>query len=387
MIQRTLEKKVIQLSKKFPVVAILGPRQSGKTTLAKIVFPKKPYISLEDTDTRNFAIQDPRGFLKQYVRGAILDEIQRTPELFSYLQTSIDQQSTPGRFILTGSHNYLLQEQLSQTLAGRVAMVTLLPLSMEELQHAHLIPKSIEGTLFRGTYPRVYNQTIRPTDWYPNYLRTYVERDIRLMKNITDLHTFETFIALCAGRTGQLLNLSSLGNDCGISHNTARAWVSLLESSYIIFLLRPYHTNVNKRMIKAPKLYFYDTGLACSLLGIERAEQLRTHYLYGSLVETFILSDLMKQRMHRGMNPELYFWRDQQGHEIDCIVKRGTGTQLIEIKSGATVADDFFRGIRYWKKIAGSKHTVASVIYGGDGDQQRSDVSVYSWRTMGRLLQ
>jgi len=382
MITRSLEAQLKQLAKKMPAIAIIGPRQSGKTTLVRKVFQDKPYVSLEDLDVREFAQTDPRGFLVQYQTGAIFDEIQRVPNLLSYLQTMMDEQPTNGRFILTGSHNYLLQQHVSQTLAGRVAILTLLPLSIAELDQITPQAKPLEQYLFTGCYPRIYDQKLGPTKWYQDYIQTYIERDVRLIKNISDLHIFQKFIKLCAGRIGQILNLSSLANDCGITHNTAKAWLSVLESSYLVFLLQPHYKNFSKRLIKMPKLYFYDTGLACALLNISNMQQLKTHYLYGSLFESFVIAELMKERLNRGLQPNCYFWRDRLGHEIDCIVEEGDQLIPIEIKSSKTIVADYFKGIQYWTGLADMSAEQGYVIYGGTQTQQRTQGHVLSWKNM-----
>lgn len=385
MITRVLEGRLKQLAKQMPAIAVIGPRQSGKTTLVRKVFFNKPYVSLEDLDVREFAETDPRGFLAQYQAGAIFDEIQRVPSLLSYLQTIIDGRKSKGQFILTGSHNYLLQQHVSQTLAGRVAMLTLLPLSVEELDKTTAKTWTLEQYLFTGCYPRIYDQKLNPTKWYQDYIQTYIERDVRLIKNISDLHAFQKFIKLCAGRIGQILNLSSLANDCGITHNTAKAWLSVLESSYLVFLLQPHHKNFSKRLIKMPKLYFYDTGLACALLNIASLSQLKTHYLYGSLFESFVITELMKDRFNAGLQPNCYFWRDRLGHEIDCILDQGGQLTPIEIKSSKTIAADYFSGIQYWSSLAKMSPSQGYVIYGGLLSQQRQQGNVLSWKTMMRL--
>ncbi|MFA5857543.1 MAG: ATP-binding protein [Elusimicrobiota bacterium] len=372
--------KLKYLSTKFPVITVTGPRQSGKTTLVKKVFPKHDYVSLEDYDNRDFAAQDPRGFLKTYGTGVIIDEIQRVPRLFSYIQTVVDTKNKPGMFILTGSQNFLLTENVSQTLAGRVAILKLLPLSINELSDAKYTLANPEKYVFKGFYPRIYDKNISPRDWYPNYIHTYLERDIRLIKNISNLSTFQNFIRLCAGRTGQILNLSSLGNDCGITHNTAKDWLSILESSYLVFLLKPYHNNFNKRLVKMPKLYFYDTGLACSLLGIQTVKQLETHYFRGSLFESFVISEIMKNRLNLGLEPNCYYWRDKVGNEIDCIIEHPQSLVQVEIKAGKTIASDFLKGLKYWQKIAGDKNTNPYLIYSGEKAITRESVKILSWK-------
>ena len=382
MIKRSLSTKLKSLFLKFPVVAVTGPRQSGKTTLVKHVFSGMNYVSLEDLDTREFALKDPRGFLANYDGGAIIDEIQRAPALFSYIQTAVDAKKKSGRFVLTGSQNFLLQENISQTLAGRVAILKLLPFDIDELRHAGQKIGGVDEYIFKGLYPPIYDKKISPVDWYPNYIQTYVERDVRLIKNITDLAAFQRFLKMCAGRIAQPLNLSSLGNDCGITHNTAKAWLSVLEASYIIFLLKPFHKNFNKRLTKMPKLYFYDTGLACSLLGLQDKKQLAGHYARGSLFESFVISEIIKEKLNRGEEPGCYYWRDKKGNEVDCVIDTADGPIQVEIKSGMTIADDYFDGLRYWNKVAGTKNTRPFLIYGGNENQRRSFARVLSWKSI-----
>ena len=386
MIKRKMAEKLKVMAKKFPVVSVMGPRQSGKTTLVKAVFPEKDYVSLEDPDNREFALSDPRGFLASYPAGAIFDEIQRAPDLFSYIQTLVDAKELPGFFILTGSNNYLLQERITQTLAGRVAILKLLPLSMEELFDTGYEINNYEEVLYRGLYPRIYDKDIEPELWYPGYIQTYVERDVRLIKNITDLGAFQKFIKLCAGRTGQILNLSSLGNDCGINHNTAKSWISILESSFIIFLLQPYHESFNKRIIKSPKLYFYDTGLLTSLLGIESEMQVSTHYLKGNLFESLIISELLKSRFNSGLQPRIYYWRDSSGNEVDCLLENAGRLTPVEIKSGKTVAADFFKGLNLFGKLAGDKVSRSYLVYGGNDIQDRAVGKVLGWRDVNSIF-
>ena len=383
MIPRRMENKLRAISRKFPVVTITGPRQSGKTTLARAVFPDKPYVSLEDLDNQLFAKEDPRGFLATY-ETAIIDEAQKVPELFSYLQTNVDLRNEPGRYIMTGSQNFLLFERISQSLAGRVAILKLLPFSYDETK-SQLEKQSLEEILVNGLYPRMCAMDISPGDFFPSYIQTYVERDVRLMKNIQNLGQFKLFIKLCAGRTGQLLNLSSIGNECGISHTTARSWVSILEESYIVFLLRPHHRNFNKRLVKMPKLYFFDTGLAAHLLGIRSPAQMATHYLKGGLFESFVLSEVMKRAYNSGVDPECYFWRDKLGHEIDCLLERGEKLNPVEIKSGRTVIGEWYKGLEYFQSLAGEAVDRPTVVYGGDTDQRRSAGTVLSWRNLDKL--
>ena len=381
MIKRTLTQKLLSVSKKFPAVALTGPRQSGKTTLVREVFPQKPYVLLEDPDTREFAQKDPRGFLAQFSEGAILDEIQRVPELFSYLQGILDKEKAPGLFILTGSHNFLLMEQITQSLAGRVALLSLLPLSWQELSNSKNAFETYEDHLFHGGYPKLYADRLdNPKDLYANYTRTYIDRDVRLLKNVHDLSAFHTFLKLCANRVGQLLNLSSLADECGITHNTAKAWISVLESSYIIFLLHPHHNNLNKRLVKTPKIYFYDTGLASYLMGITSKDMLTQHPLKGNLFECFIIAEIIKSQLNKGDDPNIYFWQDKLGREIDCIIENGPSLFPIEIKSGKTVTEDYFKNIAYWSELSKYPAANALIVYGGNTSQRRTTGHALGWQ-------
>jgi predicted AAA+ superfamily ATPase len=389
MFKRDLQEVIQRLASKFPVLLIIGPRQSGKTTLVRETFKNYNYVLLEYLDEREYAQSDPRGFLKKYSNeyGLIIDEVQHAPGLLSYIQGIVDEQNKPGYFVLTGSQDFSVNQAITQSLAGRVGIITLLPLSVHELKDNHLLAPTIEQAVFTGGYPRVYNQVIAPTDFYPSYIHTYVERDVRQMINIVDLDAFQKFIRLCAGRTGQVLNLTSLGNDCGVSHNTAKAWISILEASYIVFLLQPYHTNFNKRLIKSPKLYFYDSGLACSLLRIKSADELSDHYNKGGLIEGFIIADLYKQYYHGGQEPALSFWRDSTGHEIDCVIEESDRLVPIEIKAGETFSPRFFDALSYWKNdVVKDEDMQGFVVYGGNQEQTRSQGEVVSWKNVGDLL-
>ena len=378
MIKRQIQEKLVQLAEQFPVVAIVGPRQSGKTTLVKMSFKEKTYLNLEEPDTRLFAQTDPRSFLSGSKSGLIIDEAQRVPDLFSYIQSIVDESKTPGQFIITGSHNFLMQEKISQTLAGRVAILTLLPFSLEEIRREDS-EEDFPNYIFSGFYPPIYDRKIEPSDWYPNYIRTYLERDVRLIKNIPDLNSFTLFVKLCAGRIGQLLNLSSLAIEAGISVNTAKSWLSILEASYIAYRLEPHFQNFNKRLVKMPKLYFYDTGLACSLLGLESVDQISTHYLVGSLFENLVLSDLIKHKMNYGLNNNFYFWRDKLGREVDCLIESGLEKIIIEIKAGKTINADFFTGLNFYKGLTDDKNIFSYLIYGGQKEEARSSGKVLPW--------
>ena len=388
-IPRTLAKKLQKASGKYPVIALVGPRQSGKTTLVKREFPDRRYVSLEDPDTHTFAQDDPRGFLVTYAKeGVIIDEAQRVPELFSYIQGIVDTQKRPGHFILTGSQNFLLHEKVSQSLAGRVAIFTLLPLSLEELADTEYLTNDYHDVVFSGMYPRLFDTpTLDPHEWHTNYIQTYIERDVRLLKHISNLGVFQHFVKLCAGRTGQLLNVSSLANDVGITHNTARSWIGVLEASFIVFQLQPYHKNFNKRLVKSPKLYFYDPGLAASLLGIATAPQLRTHHLKGELFESFIISELVKHRTNQGERSNVFFLRDKTGHEIDAIIENGDELTALEIKSGITVTDDFFKNLFYWQKLTASSQPASFVVYGGSEHQERKRGRAVGWKQVHKVLE
>jgi uncharacterized protein len=382
---RILKQEVIRLADKFPVVSVTGPRQSGKTTLIRSAFPEYRYENLENPDTRLFAQKDPRSFLKSD-GPMIVDEIQRVPDLFSYIQTITDMKGQTGQFIISGSQSFLLNERISQSLAGRVAILHLLPLSYIELQSDRNFSfPGYEEIIYNGFYPRLYDKQIDPQDFYPNYIQTYIERDVRLLQNIQDLDQFNRFLKLCAGRTGQLLNISSLANDAGVSANTAKAWISVLEASFIIYLLRPHHVNFNKRLIKMPKLYFYDTGLVCSLLDVSSAEQLNTHYLLGALFETFVLSELLKARFNKGLRSNLYFWRDHKGNEIDCLADHGQNFTAIEIKAGRTYTESYFDNLRFWNKLSGNTEESSFVIYGGEKSFNTKYGHLLGWKNLAEI--
>jgi len=382
MIQRDITAKLLQLAGKFPVVSLTGPRQSGKTTLLKNVFPGKAYVSLEDIDVRQFATDDPRGFLATYPYGAILDEVQRVPDLFSYIQGIVDERNLPGEFILSGSQNFLLMQNISQSLAGRVAVLKLLPFSNKELSSTEFANQQLEERIFAGTYPRIYDKHIEPADFYSAYIQTYIERDIRQLKNIHNLNLFSRFLKLCAARTGQLLNISSLATDCGISHFTAQAWLSVLQSSFIIYLLTPHHENFSKRLTKMPKLYFYDTGLASYLLNITESKQLLTHYLRGPLFENLVITELLKHYYNAGQEAPCYFWRDKTGHEIDCLLDLPDSLKLIEIKSALTFHNDFLKNLTYFQKLnQGKYNTEPVVIYAGSSVQKRETFKLLTWNS------
>lgn len=386
MIERTLKTKIIELAGKYPVVTLTGPRQSGKSTLLRHSFPEYQYVSLEDLDMREFATIDPRGFLSTYNSHTIIDEVQRVPSLLSYIQTHVDKTDETGMYMLSGSHNFLLAEGVNQSLAGRTAVLKLLPFSHQEMAAAGILPPTINGEIFTGSYPRLYDKGISPGDYYPYYIQAYVEKDVRMMKNIGDLSKFIKFIKLCAGRIGQLLNLSSLANECGISVSTVASWISVLEASYICYLLKPSSTNYAKRLVKTPKLYFYDTGLACSLLNIQSAEQVATHFLRGGLFENMVINTFIKQAWNQGKDGELYFWRDSQGTEIDLLVNDGMEQRAYEIKSGATFSSDYFKGLTKWASLSGATSKHLNVIYGGEHSLTTSNGKLLAWNDINKTL-
>jgi hypothetical protein len=379
-IAREAEPALRKLAASFPVVTLTGPRQSGKTTLVRQCFADRPYASLEEPDQREFAASDPRGFLAQYPDGAVLDEIQRCPELLSYLQGIVDRERRSGLFILTGSQQFDLLAGVTQSLAGRVGLLTLLPFSASELTGAGKLAAALDTALLTGGYPPIHDRELEPGLWLGSYVATYAERDVRRMLNVRELSTFQKFLRLCAGRTGQLLNLSALANDAGLTHNTARAWISVLEASWLIHLLPPHHRNFNKRLVKTPKLYFLDSGLAAWLLGIKEAGALATHPLRGPLFETWVVSELLKARFHRALPSNLYFWRDSTGNEVDLLIEDGNQLGAVEIKSGATINPDFFKGLDRWRTLAGKFAADAWLIHGGARTQLRQGVRILPWR-------
>lgn len=386
MIKRILSTKILKTSKVAPIIGIVGPRQSGKTTLAKEVFPNYTYVNLEQPDTRQYAQNDPKAFLDQYDNHIILDEIQRVPELFSYLQVKTDNDKKMGQYILTGSQHFLMMQSITQSLAGRIAIFNLYPLSYEELSNDNKQKKDIYTQIWYGGYPRLYEQEISPLIWINNYIQTYIDRDVSLISQITNLKTFETFLRVIAGRTGQLINLTSLSNDLGISHNTVKSWVNLLETSGIIYLLQPYFSNISKRLIKSPKLYFTDTGLVCRLLGIENPAQLITHPLYGSIFETHIVIEYIKYYLNRGESPNIYFWRDKKGLEADLFKNiSGSISEIYEIKSSQTIPEDAFSKLKQIQSITDNNSRL-NIIYGGSENQSRTNGEIISWSSLHKFL-
>ena len=394
MIPRHLQPNILSAARQAPLVILTGPRQSGKTTLARAALPRHDYVTLDDPDVHSFAVEDPHGFFDQYRHGVVIDDFHRAPYLFSYVQELVDRDARPGQFVLIGSQNFLPMRSISQALDEPWAILHLLPFSFTELASLPAVEVSALGrrpprrrgpveadlmhTLFRGFYPRIHHDKRRDARrWLRDYQQTYVERDVRQRVNIADLETFRLFVRMCASRNGQLLNLSSLASDAGVTHTTVRRWLSALEASFLVVLLGPHHRSFNKRLIKSPKLYFLDTGLLCHLLRIRSPEELRTHAARGAVFESFVLSELLKARLHRGKEPDIYFWRDSAGHEIDFVIDDGETLTPIEAKSGQTVAGDFFVGLRFWRKLSGGRE--AALVYGGDRSFRREGVNVYRW--------
>jgi len=402
MIRRHLQSVLEDSAGLFPVLTLTGPRQSGKTTLARATFKNAQYVSLEEPAHRNLALEDARGFLGQFgSEQVLLDEAQRVPDLFSYIQGIVDQKDIPGQYILTGSQNFLLLEKISQSLAGRCAIHHLLPFSRSELLGANsLDPEDMAklsglpdrkkagtrpglfDTLWTGGYPRIHDKHIPPQQWLANYIQTYIERDVRSIVNVSDLETFTRFVRLCAGRTGQLLNLQSLGNDCGVDSKTAKRWISILETSFVIKLLRPYYRNLSKRLIKSPKLYFLDSGLLCYLLGIRKPDELMVHSSRGAIFESWVISELYKSYYHTGKQPAMYYFRDSNNNEIDLLLDYGTTALPVEIKSGQTINSEFFKGLEYWRKLTKYDDSPAILIYGGDNPASFKGMKVLPWHTL-----
>lgn len=381
MVSREAEKIIKKYAKQFRSLAVIGPRQSGKTTLVRQIFSRKAYVSLENPDERLFATQDPRGFLNRFKNGAVLDEVQRAPELFNYLQQILDDAKKDGLFILTGSNNFLLQSSISQSLAGRVGYIDLLPLTIPEINFFDKKPASLPEYIFYGGYPELFDKNRVPAVWYPSYIRTYIERDVKQLKNIENTLLFNRFIQLCAGRTGQQLNITALSNECGIDIKTVTAWLGILESSFIIYLLQPHYKNFNKRLVKTPKLYFYDTGVACSLLGIRKWQEVNVSPFYGALTENFCINELLKKKYNSGSTANFFYWRDNKGVEIDLLLDNGKTLIPVEIKAGQTFNESFLKSMGYWNNISGNDGGI--LIYGGDHNYKRSDkIQVTGWQNI-----
>ena len=380
-IPRDLAPRLLQAAQTSPSITLTGPRQSGKTTLVRTEFPEHTYVSLEAPDTRSFATEDPRGFLARYPDGAIIDEVQRAPDLPAYLQGIIDADPRPGRWILTGSQNLALVASVSQSLAGRTSVHHLLPLARREVVRFDEHPRTLEETLFAGGYPRIFDNRPDPSEWLRSYVATYVERDVRTISQVGDLATFQRFLELCAGRTGQLINYLSLASDCGVSQPTAKAWLSILEASFIVFRLPPFHRNLGKRLVKTPKLHFYDTGLACWLIGIRAPHQLRTHPLRGAIFETWVVSEVVKHRLNRGETRGLYFYRNRDGAEVDLVIEHPSRLTLVEAKSSQTSSSSLFGGaLRVQGHLAALSPPIEiAVTYGGEESQNRAVGRLVPW--------
>lgn len=394
MFQRSLGPQLSMSARHFPIVTLTGPRQSGKTTLVRSEFPDYRYVSLEDPDVRRFALEDPRGFLAQFDgRQVILEEAQRAPDLFSYIQGIVDRENAPGRFILTGSHNFLLMQGVSQSLAGRTVVLHLLPLSLAELtgrepidpamltEAAQLARPQVElnEVLFGGLYPRIHDTGVPPRDWLASYYQTYLERDVRDVLSVDDIDVFSRFVRLCAGRAGQLLNLSGLATECGISHTTARRWMSVLEASFVVHLLRPHHRNFGKRLVKSPKLHFVDTGLLCMLLRVRDPEELHDHPARGSIFESFVVSEMLKGFLHRGAQADIFFWRDLAGHEVDVLLDLGSQQVPVEVKATRTITARTLSGLRYWRRLVGSRDVACALVHAGDDSFVRDGIAYRPW--------
>lgn len=381
MIKRIAEKLIRSYSSQFRALAVVGPRQSGKTTLVKKVFPKKEYVSIENPDERLLAETDPRAFLARFPKGAILDEVQRVPVLFSYLQQVLDETTKEGLFILTGSNNFLLQQSVSQTLAGRIGYIDLLPLCFEEIQEFGDRQRTTNELILLGCYPELFDKKRAPGIWYPSYIRTYVERDVKLLRNIENSVLFNRFLQLCAGRIGQQLNVAALSNECGIDVKTVNAWLGILQSSYIIHLLPPFFKSFNKRVVKTPKLYFTDTGLACSLLGIRGEKEVSVSHFRGSLFENYIIMEMLKKKYNQGSNSQLYYWRDNKGVEVDLLVDTGNKLLPVEIKSAQTFQEDYLHSMNQWNGFSGNKGGL--LLYDGTQEFRKTNgVKVQNWRTI-----
>lgn len=381
MINRDAKNTLQRLAQSYPVLVITGPRQSGKTTLAQSLFGSHlPYANLEKPDTREFAAKDPNGFFSKFPKGAIIDECQLCPSIFPHIQALVDERKQNGEFVLTGSQNFDLLSKVSESLAGRASIVDLLPLTFSELSSSSMAPITLDEMLFKGGYPAIYDRPVDPLDWYEDYIRTYLERDVRQLINVTDLSRFQRFLRLCAGRSAQLLNYADLQNDAGISFQTLKQWLSVLEASYLIFLLQPHHKNFSKRLVKSPKLYFYDTGLMCRLLGIQSSQQIETHPLRGAIFETWTIAEIKKMGFNRHRPFNCFFWRDHKGLEIDLIIEEALGLRPIEIKSAATIQDEFFSGLNHFQTLAKNQSLTPALLFGGETSQERQGIPIYSWR-------
>lgn len=380
MFERHACTRLLRLARGFPVVVLTGPRQSGKTTLARAAFPEHHYLSLEDPDARERVAADPRGFLAQHRAGLLIDEVQRVPALLSYLQTAVDADPGMGRIVLTGSQNLLLSAAVSQSLAGRAGYLELLPLAYAEAP-AVFDRLSLDERLVAGAYPALFDRDVAPADWHANYIATYVERDVRQISRIADLLQFQRFMRLMAARTGQLLNLNAVANDLGIAQTTARDWLAVLESSYIVFRLPPYHGNFGKRLVKTPKLYFHDTGVAAWLLGITQADAMAIHPMRGALFENLLVGEYLKYLRHHGIANAVHFWRDNTGNEVDLLIERAGALWPIEMKSGATFQRDWLRGLHTWQRhAAAARQGAPMLVSAAPGNFTYEGVMAAHWR-------
>ena len=386
VVDRCLKVGICAMMDKYPIIALTGPRQSGKTTLLKTLFPDYLYLSLENPDNRSFAESDPNGFLDKYNSKIIFDEIQRVPALFSYIQTVVDASGTMGQFILSGSQNFHLMHNISQSLAGRVAIFRLFPFDIQELRDANLLNDNYLENIIRGFYPALYDRNIPTRTFYSNYIQTYIQRDVSELVAIKDIRLFQNFLALCATRAGQLLNLNSLANECGISQPTAKSWLSALENSFILFTLQPYYENFSKRIVKTPKLYFYDTGLLCYLLKINNADQLLTHPIKGSLFENMMIAEYVKRMHHVDNVQDVWFWRDSAGHEVDFLIQYGLTLHVVEFKSTQTIMTEAFKGLTYFENLAKGVSLTKSLVYAGSDSQQRAVANVVPWKFFAQTI-
>ena len=385
LINRDLAKVIIEMAKMWPVISITGPRQSGKTTLSKLCFPDYEYVNLENPETFDRLKADPKAFLTNFTTGIIIDEAQNFPELFSWIQVISDERKSVGEFILTGSEQFLLNQKIAQSLAGRVFVSHLLPLSIHELSHDNLLSDRFESVIFSGFYPRIVEKSIPANLFYPSYIETYLERDVRSILQVSNLNLFRKFLKLSAGRIGQLVNYASLSNEVGVDLKTIKSWFSVLETSYIVFFLQAHHQNFNKKIVKTPKLYFYDVGLAISLLGLESESDLQNHWARGALFENLIIAELVKTRFNQGKSSNLFFWRNNTGNEVDCIIETAGDTIPVEIKSSSTINNDFFKGLNYYNQLK-EKQSEAYLIHGGLKSYKRQKNNVLSWKNSFEIL-
>jgi predicted AAA+ superfamily ATPase len=387
MIERIISKQILEATKKMPVICVTGPRQSGKTTLVRNLFPNYRYYNLEFPQHREFAEKDAVSLLSEWDSGIIIDEIQRVPEILSSIQFFADQNQIPGKLIITGSQNLLLMQSVSQTLAGRVALFNLLPFSVQELTGTEFEEANFENYFLKSFYPRIYDQQLNPEIWLQDYINTYIERDVRQITAVKDLSLFSNFLKLCAGHTGQIINLSTFSNNLGLDQKTIKSWLSILETSYIVFLQPAYFKNFSKRIIKTPKLFFYDTGLACNILGIRTKIDFESHYLRGGLFESFVISEFWKIIFNRKLNSRIYYFRDSNGNEVDTVIEHAGFLKAVEIKSGKTIIPDFLKGLSYLDKISDSEKIGKYVVYGGEENQNRSFAKILSWRNMAQVFE